>query len=40
MTADRIAAEMAHILDGRSKPSRQRVRRAEVSEQVPELAGS
>jgi len=40
MTADRVAAEMADILGGRSTPSRQRVRRADVSEQVPELAGS
>ena len=40
MTADRVAAEMADILDGRSTPSRQRVRRADVSGQEPELGGS
>ena len=40
MTADRVAAEMADILDGRATPSRQRVRRAEVAERVPEQAGS
>ena len=40
MTADRAAAEMADILDGRSTPSRQSGRRADVSEQVPELASS
>ena len=40
MTADRVAAEMADILDGRATPSRQRGRRADVAEQVPEPAGS
>jgi hypothetical protein len=40
MTADRVAAEMADILDGRATPSRQRVRRADVAERVPEQAGS
>ena len=40
MTADRVAAEMTDILDGRATPSRQRVRRADVAERVPEQAGS
>jgi integrase len=40
MTADRVAVEMADILDGRATPTRQRVRRTNVSEQVPELPGS
>ncbi len=37
MTADRVAAEMAAILDVRAIPSRQHVRRSDVSE--PEPAG-
>jgi hypothetical protein len=40
MTADRVAAEMADILDGRATPSRHRLRRADVAERVPEQAGS
>jgi integrase len=40
MTADRVAAEMADILDGRATPSRQRVRRADVAARVLEQAGA
>jgi integrase len=40
MTADRVAAEMADILDGRATPSLARVRRGDRSEPVVELAGS
>jgi site-specific recombinase XerD len=40
MTADRVAAEMADILDGRSMPTRKRTRSADVSGLAPELAGS
>lgn len=40
MTADRVAAEMADILDGRSPPTRQRVRRPDVAERVREPVGS
>jgi len=38
MTADRVAAEMADILDGRATPSRARVRGADRPEPVPEVA--
>ena len=40
MTADRVAAEMADILDGRATPSRQLVRRADIADRGPEQAGS
>lgn len=38
MTADRVAAEMADILDGRATPTRARVSRGDLAERCFEPA--
>ena len=38
MTSDKVAQEIADLLDGRATAPRRRVRRAELTEQVLEVA--